>query len=108
MAPPKKQFRPAYPNGQTTLDQFYKVWVCPFCGKVYSHPSSLSFHKPKCDKVPPEVRQQWRREVIENKLRLLDKTSKLLNEKLDRLETLMKELAREEAEKFAKKYKYIS
>jgi hypothetical protein len=58
-----KTFKPAYPNGQTTIDQYIKVWVCPWCGRVWYNPSSLSQHKYACPKIPPEEREKIKKQV---------------------------------------------
>jgi len=62
----KKKFQPAYPNGQTSLDQFTKAWVCPWCGRVWFNPSSLSKHKSVCEKMPLEEKEKIKLMVKEN------------------------------------------
>lgn len=72
----RSRFISAYPNGQTSLDQFDKVYVCPWCGRVYTNPSSLSLHKRKCDRVPDYIREQWRIEAMRTRLKEIVKLTK--------------------------------
>ena len=97
------KFKPAYSDGQTTLDQFMKLYVCPWCGKVYTNPSSLSLHKGRCEKVPEEVREQWRIEATISQIKTKLKMMKLLSEEIKWLQEQIRneeqELQKEELQK---------